>query len=89
MNDKVIDLAELHKQERDQDLALLSHCETLTSQGAKRDFCESINCPWDEYKRLCRKYKTLLKIYRKAKAKVTPKKFEMKLEELIKREGLN
>jgi hypothetical protein len=89
MNDKVIDLAELHKQERDQDLALLSHCESLTSQGAKRDFCESIECPWDEYKRLCRKYKRVLKMYRAAKTRTSPEEFKSQLEGLIKREGLN
>lgn len=65
---KVIDLTKLDEEERDQDLALLYHCETLNSQGAKRDFCKSINCPWDEYLRLCRKYRIVLDIYRKQEA---------------------
>ena len=69
-DNKVIDLAELNKQERNQDLALLFHCESLTSQGAKRDFCASINCPWDEYLRLGRKYKMVLKEFRKEKENV-------------------
>ena len=87
MNDKVIDLAELNKQERDQDLTLLSHCETLISQGEKKDFCKSIGCSWDEYLRLCRKYKSLLEMYRKAKERATPEEFKLKLARLIEKEN--
>ena len=67
MIDNVIDLAALNKQERDADLTLLLKCEELSSQGSKREFCESISCPWDEYLRLCRKYRRLLEVYRREK----------------------
>lgn len=59
-----MDQAELNKQERDAELTLLAECEKLKSQGAKRDFCKSIGCTWDEYLRLCRKYKHVLKLFR-------------------------
>ena len=69
MTDNVIDLGDLNKQERDAELTLLAECEKFSSQGAKRIFCASIGCSWDEYLRLCRKYRRLLEAYRREKKK--------------------
>ena len=65
MKDIAMTQAEINATERKADLTLLFKCKKLKSQGAKKDFCASLNCPWDEYLRLCRKYKFVLIAYRK------------------------
>jgi hypothetical protein len=49
---------------RKEELALLYLLEQSTSAGAKRDKCEQLGIEWDEYKRLCRKWKRVLERYR-------------------------
>jgi hypothetical protein len=61
---KVIDL---DARDRKAELTLLVKMEELTSAGAKRDFAKEIGIEWDEYLRLCRKYRVVLDRYRKQK----------------------
>jgi hypothetical protein len=59
---KVVNLDE---QDRRAEMALLVKLESIPSAGGKRDFCEDIGCPWDEYLRLKRKWRVPLEKYRK------------------------
>jgi hypothetical protein len=59
------DVISLDEKDRKAEFALLVKLEEFPSQGAKRDFCKEIGCPWDEYLRLKRKWRVPLERYRK------------------------
>ena len=57
-------LKEMTERDNKAELALLYKMETLKSQGAKREFAEEIGIEWEEYLRLCSKWKRVLERYR-------------------------
>jgi len=57
-------IIELNEKDRKAELALLMKLEEFPSAGGKRDFCKKIQCPWEEYLRLKRKWRIPLERYR-------------------------
>ena len=64
-----MDLIQLEDKAKREELALLYALEKIPSAGGKRDFCKEIDCPWDEYLRLLRKWSRVLDRWRKEKMK--------------------
>lgn len=49
------------------ELALLATLNDLSSAGAKRDLCQEVGIPWEEYLRLKRKWSRVLARWEKEK----------------------
>lgn len=45
----------------------MAKCLELPNKESRQQFCKVLGIPWGEYKRLKRKYKHILKRYRKEK----------------------